>query len=298
MNYTILFKRILIVVLITTICYVLYYCVFASNENFENSKNAIVVLTRGYDINEKYNTLIERNNNIYDKYYKLLNNKNDYDIIVFHEGNISEEQQKYIQTKTPDLPLIFTKVDFQNKVVNHEFCPNTKTSESFPMGYKNMCYFWSISFLEYLKDYTYAIRVDEDCVIDTIDSNLIENYKKENIMFASARQEGTDDISVTTGMKEFFKSYTEKHNITPKTEKADVPYTNFMIVNIQYFRNNEDVKNVLYEIDKSECIFSNRWGDAPIWGYILCHLIEKNLYKTDTSISYFHGSLNDRVNPH
>jgi hypothetical protein len=63
-----------------------------------------------------------------------------------------------------------------------------------------------------------------------------------------------------------------------------------MVVNIPYFRNNEDVKNVLQEIDKSECIFSNRWGDLPIWGYILGYLIDKNLYKVETGVSYYHGS--------
>lgn len=290
-------KRIIIAALTIVICYGIYYSFTIFNEKFENSKNAIVVLTRGYDNNEKYNTLIARNNSLYDKYYNLLNDKNHCDVIIFHEGNISEEQQKYIQSKTPELPLIFTKVDFQNKVVNHANCPNTETSESFPIGYKNMCYFWSILFLEYLKDYNYIIRVDEDCTLEVIDQNLIENYKKDNIMFASARlEEALDDISVTTGMKELFRNYMEKNNITPKIEEAVVPYTNFMVVNVPYFRNNENVQKILQEIDKSECIFSNRWGDAPIWGSILRYLVDKNLYKEETGVTYFHGSHNIKIN--
>jgi hypothetical protein len=101
-------------------------------------------------------------------------------------------------------------------------------------------------------------------------------------------------------MDKLFKNYMENHNITPKNDpelvKTSVPYTNFMVVNIPYFRNNEQINNVLQEIDKSECIFSNRWGDAPIWGYILCYLLDKDLYKIDNSVSYFHGSLNEIIN--
>ena len=288
-------KYIIMSILVLIICYVLYVKVFIhSIENFNNnSKNAIVVLTKGYDTNEKYETLIRRNNSIYDKYYKLLNDKTNYDIIIFHEGNISEEQQHYIQSKTPNFPLIFTKVDFLNKIVNHPQCPNNNVSNNFSIGYKNMCYFWSISCLEYLKNYNYIIRVDEDCELANIDPNLIEKYKKENIMFSSAEWQDSDDISVTTGMKELFTDFMKKHNLNPKTEKLEFPYTNFMVVNISYFRNNNEVKHVLQEIDKSECIFSNRWGDLPIWGYILSYLIDNKLYKKDSSVSYYHGSHNN-----
>lgn len=283
-------RRIIIAALTIIICYGLYYAFVSSNENFENSKNAIVVLTKGYEKEEDYEKLISRNESIYNKYYNLLNDKNNYDVIIFHEGNITEEQQKYIQSKIPDFPLLFRKVDFQQKIVNHANCPNTHVSEKFSLGYKNMCYFWSISFLEYLKDYNYIIRVDEDCVLDRFEPNLIENYKSENIMFSSAKWQGDDELSVTTGMKDLFMDFMKKHNKIPKNEQPSFPYTNFMVVNVPYFRNNEDVKNVLQEIDKSECIFSNRWGDLPIWGYILGYLIDKNLYKTETGVSYFHGS--------
>jgi len=282
--------RIIIAVLILIVCFALYYSFYSLSEHFENTKNAIVVLTKGYDKNEDYEKLVSRNDSIYHKLYTSLKDKNEYDVIIFHEGNITEKQQEYIQSKTPDFPLQFRKVEFQNKVVNHPNCPNTDVSEKFSMGYKNMCYFWSISFFEYLKDYNYIIRVDEDCVLDRFEPNLIENYKRENIMFSSAKWQGDDELSVTTGMKELFTEFMKKHSKTPKNENASFPYTNFMVVNIPYFKNNEDVKAVLQEIDKSECIFSNRWGDLPIWGYILCYLIDKNVYKTETGVSYYHGS--------
>jgi hypothetical protein len=66
-------------------------------EGMELHKNAIVVLTKGYNGNEEYQELIDRNNSIYNIFYSLIDNKENYDIIIFHEGNITEEQQIYIQ---------------------------------------------------------------------------------------------------------------------------------------------------------------------------------------------------------
>ena len=75
-----------------------------------------------------------------------------------------------------------------------------------------------------------------------------------------------------------------------------MPYTNFMILNINFFKNNKDVVNILNEINKSDCIFSNRWGDLPIWGYILSYFIDKTYYIEDKNISYIHGSHSKNVN--
>lgn len=263
-------------------------------ENFKKNKNAIVVLTKGYITNEKYNMLINRNNLIYDKFYSLVD-PNNYDVIIFHEGNITKEQQEYIQSKTPKVPLIFTYVKFYKKEVNNPICKNTNLSNRFPNGYKNMCYFWSISFLNYLEDYNYIIRIDEDCFLDKIDPNIINNYIKSDIMFSSAYYDNNEFSDVIIGMDNLFNNYMKNNNLKPKN-KLSMPYTNFMILNINFFKNNKDVTNILNEIDLSDCIFSNRWGDLPIWGYILSYLIDKKYYILDTGISYTHESHSKKIN--
>jgi hypothetical protein len=69
-----------------------------------------------------------------------------------------------------------------------------------------------------------------------------------------------------------------------------------MIVNIPFFKNNADVQFIMNEIKKSKCIFSNRWGDLPIWGHILTCMIDKSYYLEDKSIRYYHGSHFSGVN--
>ena len=69
-----------------------------------------------------------------------------------------------------------------------------------------------------------------------------------------------------------------------------------MVINVNYFYNNDLVKDVLSRIYESNCIFSNRWGDLPIWGYILSYLVDKKHYIEDKSISYYHGSHNKKIN--
>ena len=261
------------------------------------TKVAIVVLTRGYNEIKDYKQLISRNRHIAMNFYLKLNNKEDYDIIIFHEGNIHVQHQNYIQSNSPRLPLIFKKVEFINKItINNCLCPPTQLSSIFSIGYKNMCHFWSIDFLNYLSDYTYIIRIDEDCNILNIPTNLIELYNANNIMFSSAYYQGEDDPNVTIGLDKFFNIFMEKNNIKPYKNSVKCPYTNVMIVNVDYFNKNTVVQKVLKLIKETNCIFSNRWGDLPIWGYILSYLVDDKLYLKDDTISYIHGSHNKKIN--
>jgi len=298
-------KKIGVIIIVSVLAFIiflsiLFYYFFSLKKELPETtkKHALVVLTRGFDNLENYNDLINRNISIYEKYYNLLNetSRNLYDIIIFHEGNITTEQQNYIQSKTPLLPLTFQKIPFYNNgEINNTLCPPNDLSNRFSNGYKNMCHFWSIDFLHYLKDYEYIIRIDEDCIIKNIDIDTIENYQKNNIIFSSAFYQDNDDINVTTGLEKLMNDFLNEHNLTQKNE-LKMPYTNFMILNVSYFNHNTLVKGVLEKIKKTNCIFSNRWGDLPIWGYILSYLIDKKYYIEDKNIKYNHGSHNTEIN--
>jgi hypothetical protein len=267
---------------------------FESNDNDSNSKNAIVLLTRGYDNLNQYNTLIERNKAINDVFYSKLKDPDNYDVIIFNEGNISQNDQNYIQSKTPDMFLKFITVEFYDTNIINDYCPPDK--DDFSSGYKNMCYFWSIDFFEYLKDYEYVIRIDEDCILKNLNTDVINNYKQKDIKFSSAFFQGDDDSRYIVGLYELFDTYLKDNNLNKYSTEIKCPYTNFMIVNIPYFRNNKNVQEILNRIKESNCIFSNRWGDLPILGYILTFLIDPIYYYEDKSIKYTHGSHNTDIN--
>jgi hypothetical protein len=95
----------------------------------------------------------------------------------------------------------------------------------------------------------------------------------------------------------YFTGY-PKNNIQPykSFEQVICPYTNIMIVNVEYLRNNLTVQNFLKKIDDSNCIYSNRWGDLPIWGLILSTLVHEKHYCWSTVISYQHNSHNKQIN--
>ena len=261
------------------------------------SKHGVVVLTRGYTHINGYADLVHRNRTIFDNFYSKLLDQPNYDVIIFHEGNIHDLHQQYIRSCTPNMPLEFRKVDFVNNVSkNYALCPPSQLSEYFTLGYKNMCYFWSITFLEYLKDYDYIIRIDEDCTIHSIDPNVIQRYKEQDIHFSSPYFTGEDEPNVTIGMKRLFHMYLMEKRFGRYKTEIRCPYTNVMIVDIQYFRNTRIVGDVLKKIKECNCIFSNRWGDLPIWGYILSYLIEPRFYLEDKTISYRHASHNIEIN--
>ena len=264
-------------------------------------ENAIVVLTRGYENIEKYEELINRNDAIYEVYYNKLSDPDKMDVIIFHEGNINDEHQAYIKSRTPKLPLQFIAVNFYNNTNTNERCPPTNLSSRFDMGYKNMCYFWSIDFLHYLKNYKYIIRIDEDCIIRKLDPNILDDYGDRNILYSFADfnwENNIDDPDVIIGLRELFEEFMEKNDITPYKSHDQIrcPYTNFMIVNIESIYNNKVIMSILNEIEKSNCIFSNRWGDLPIWGYILSLLVDEKYYLKDENIKYRHGSHDIEIN--
>ena len=269
-------------------------------------KNVIAVLTRGYDNTKDYENLIIRNQCIALNFYFKVNDPYNYDIIIFHEGNIRKDQQNYIQKQTPLLPMKFTAVKFYNGSKlekNYELCAPNKKTEGMSNGYKNMCYFWSIDFMEYLKDYDYMVRIDEDCHLKNIDTNIINEYKKKNIYFSSGFYQktivneggqtvsGIDYPETLTGMKELFDTFVKDFKISPfNTNVTEAPYTNVMIVCVRYFREHPQVQEILHRIKRSNCIFSNRWGDLPIWGYLLNYFVDPKYYIKEPRIAYYHGS--------
>ena len=268
-------------------------------------KVAISVLTKGYGNNNQYDTLITRNNLIYDNI--IIKSTLQFDMVIFHEGNITTEQQEYI-SKNSKATLLFRDVkqcaskaafDDSKNIYNMELCPPNELSERFPVGYKHMCHFWSIDVFEYLSEYQYTIRIDEDCYVDRVDPTVFESVIEQEIKFAVPLIcTVLDDPNVIIGLEQLLNRFAKDNNITLPVAYADIkaPNTNFMMLDLDFFRQHEVTQKFLQEIEKSHGIYSNRWGDAPIWGIILYALAGIDFYElSDTG--YLHGSHNHYVNP-
>lgn len=267
-------------------------------------KFAITVLTRGYPNINQYNSLIKRTNLIVDNIMK--NSKYDFDMIIFHEGNIPIEHQKHISNLS-ETDLIFKNVkdykenpafnDSKNKF-NYELCPPTPQSQCFPLGYKHMCHFWSIDFFNYLDDYDYVIRIDEDCFVTEFDDSVLDRITDGDVRFSSPLFQGQDEGYVIVGLEKLWNKFIKDNNLQPFKNFKEIkcPYTNFMILDLNFFKSNKIIQSFLKYVDESHGIYSNRWGDLPIWGVILSTLTNNSTYEESVNIKYYHLSHNKQIN--
>jgi hypothetical protein len=169
---------------------------------------------------------------------------------------------------------------------------STELSESFTAGYKNMCRFWFCGFLPYLKYYDYVCRIDEDCLVTSMNlADIIKDMEIEQAFYKTGSFILMDNPDVTIGLEYHINKFCQNINIEKRSDiLLGVPSTNLFILNLNHLRSCDIFYKFAEYIDKSGGIYACRWGDAPLWGG---YLSLKNVSKTssiDTRISYFHGS--------
>lgn len=168
------------------------------------------------------------------------------------------------------------------------------------MKYRMMCRWWLMCFMDYVKDYEYVMRLDDDSFIEEqITKDLFKWMKTENLNYSSNFVH-TDCGLCCYGMKEFFESeFQDKHALiqsifSPSTLPTNNPsiqtlfsinnaplspsstqtwmptmyYNNFFITRTAFWRTPEMI-NILNKIDMNGSIFYYRWGDSPIQSILL-----------------------------
>jgi hypothetical protein len=244
------------------------------------SISAVVILTRGYRELFKYNDLIKRNVSI----SKNLINKN-IDIVIFHEGNITKNQQIYISKFTPELKIIFKNVVFLNKNIVFD-----KDTIRFNIGYRHMCFFWFVDFWNYVENYEYILRIDEDCVINF---NIDTIFQKMGNKVAVYGKWEKDADYVTKKMNKFTLDFLQNSKLP---RKPSGPYTNVIGFNLTLLRKNELLKKYIDKVKESDNIYVYRWGDLSLWGEVLSYLYHPSQHSNTTNIKYYHGSHNTSIN--
>lgn len=249
------------------------------------NKIAVVVLTRGYQDRKRYDTLIQRN-------VELQKHKNDHaDYIIFHEGNIDEEDQQYIHSKTELLNFKFINVSecFRRDAV--KFYGPTK---NFGLGYRNMCNFWFCGFWKYVENYDKILRIDEDCILHC-DHSQIFDMINENVVACYGRWD-VDYSFVTEGLNNFTLKFLRDNNIAAQKRGPSGPYTNVYALNIKVLKDNKLLKEYIRKVSDSNHIYVRRWGDLPLWGEVLTYLYDKSQHVRSREIKYYHGSHKAEIN--
>jgi hypothetical protein len=265
---------------------------------------AVVVLTRGYKEISKYNKLILRNINI----HKNLNDLS-IEIIIFHEGNILENHQNYIKSGTPLLNIKFINVQGKGEAFNDKsYLRRSPLSSIYPIGYCHMCSFWFVNFWNFVENYDYILRIDEDCIIDFNICDIFNTLEQKVACYGTWVR---DDPEYVKGLHEFnmwfFKknnfpmvssineNYYDKINVN-WTAKVSGPYTNIIGLNLSKLRNNENIKKYIETIKYSDYIYIHRWGDLPLWGTVLEYFFSKDEHIKLKNIKYIHDGLKINMN--
>lgn len=259
----------------------------------DTTVGALVTLVKGESHGDFY-LLVRRNKSIFQFFWNKnsseANNStaNNPDVVLFHESSLTESMKSYIQAQTPELPLKFINIKFDgyaiyNNISNksagykqvYEKCYPTGWSASFKIGYKNMCRFWFIGFLDYLRNYDWMLRLDPDCEFEEDSRNSIP--PAQNVFISSPawlplHHQRFDKIStnhdgeVVKGMGPFVREFIgmSTDEKLPKIDSWHAPYTNAMYMNLSMLYANSSLESkliwkFLQAVDESNCIYSNRW---------------------------------------
>ena len=155
--------------------------------------NALVVLTRGYKEKYKYEKLLKRNKKLEEYYNENI------DYIIFHEGNIDDEHQNYINGDTI-IPFKFINVNYEFRIKDKNLIFRKKTFK-WGIGYRNMCNFWFCGFWKYVEKYDKILRIDEDCIIYYDYNKIFELLN--NKVACYGKWLPFDSHKVTKGLNEF-----------------------------------------------------------------------------------------------
>lgn len=294
--------RTIIALLIFILALLLYQVMHfqSTPEYFSDNHNtcAVVALTRGYKDVSSYDALINRNRAIYEHVHM----RDGFDVLVFHEGNITKEQQSYIQSMTEYMPITFVDIhDTKSAAFNMDVVPSTSQhtyettlSKSFPIGYKHMCHFWFIDFLKCCSSYNYVVRIDEDCVVTHFPQDVVDDMNIKGVRFVTpSYNNGPDDADVTVGLNDLYN--TLGTDLLP-FKSLKLPYTNVFVIDVQFFLNHTLYNSFATIVDESGGIYVNRWGDLPLWGIVTNTLLTKQEYLLSKDIKYYHGSHHMHVN--
>ena len=132
--------------------------------------------------------------------------------------------------------------------------------------YRAMFHFWFAEFESRLREYTYVLRIDADCILDAMQLDPFLRLPKS---LTSPAKHGMEYPSLIDGMAIFFQQLNLLTNQATANYKNwrlwMSPYTSIMLINMTWLRSPR-VRAVISLVNQTNCIYWARWGDVPLWG--------------------------------
>lgn len=140
-----------------------------------------------------------------------------------------------------------------------------------------------------LSKYKYIWRLDTDSfLLSDINYNVFDKLYNSQAIYGYINIQH-DHPKVVQNLWELSEIYFKhnQYNITDKLEKNRMFYTNFEVLDKEWFLQDE-YQNYYKYIDNIGGIYTNRWGDAPIRYIALQSLTQKEKLYFYHDIRYFH----------
>lgn len=212
------------------------------------------------------------------------------DVIIFHEGNLSDEQQQALLSCAQDRSVIFPSLEYSFETFFPDGFDPIKEQSNWKKrskwGYQQMIRFW-ITFIwkhPAVQPYTTLMRLDSDACWNARSKKTIpvhlpalpasdNNSNKMLVYHASKRK--LESQKWSQGFGTFVHDYVQKNNLTPKNPElfADIPtdpnepspmyFNNFEVARLDFMQRPEVVA-FHHAMTESEpfAVFRYRWGDA------------------------------------
>lgn len=251
------------------------------------SLGAIVALTRGYDDISKYDELIARNKAIYEKINSRV--ATQYPLLIWHEGNLLPEHQSYVLEKELNDNVQFIDV-------SRNFCPpDDMTAPEFQdcygIGYRLMCKFHTFDVWNFSRQFEYILRVDEDCILESIIEDPFIWAKNNSIDYGFSILTRETHFPTNANLPRFVDAFQDFISTPTRREVYDqcFPYTNLGVASTEFFLR-ADVNFFLWAAASEPDFLRFRWGDLPMIGLALKLFSSPDRILAIPSLRYRHGS--------
>ena len=139
-------------------------------------------------------------------------------------------------------------------------------SDSWPLGYRQMCDFMALRWFDALSKYKYAMRIDDDvCLLKMPISDPFEALERSGAVYGYGlqKEEGHEETRKT--FTPWLKQYAKEHGITTGEQTAaradSIIFTNFFVSRVDIWKQ-PNVTNFLNAINASRGVFTHRWSQA------------------------------------
>jgi len=138
------------------------------------------------------------------------------------------------------------------------------------MGYRHMCRFFTLQWVNALRRFEFVMRVDDDVHVHALHDDPLAILRRTDAVFGfSFRTDEKHELTRDT-MPGWLRSHVRHRSMKPVRElnANEILLNNLFVARTDFWRR-ADVQRFLRHIDLSGNIYAYRWGDAPIQTAVL-----------------------------